>query len=141
VILTEEGFESIPVDGSVLGLPKVGTKMFSKDHRLGNEVLVSTDQDGLVPVSSSPSLTSLLKQESATVSLEASLKSKGSAPASVDLFPSGSSSGVAKLERGGFIFLVQWHRPQSCSKSIIGSLGKVELLKWMSIYFPIPLRH
>jgi hypothetical protein len=58
-----------------LGLPKVGSEFFLKDHRLGNVVLVSTARDGLVPVSSGPSPSaSLLEQESAIVSLEASLK-------------------------------------------------------------------
>ncbi len=41
-ILMEEGFGSDPVDGSVLGLPEFESEMFSKDHRLGNVVLVST---------------------------------------------------------------------------------------------------
>jgi hypothetical protein len=39
----------------VLGLPEVGYEMFSKDHQLSNEVLVSTAWDGLVPVSLDPS--------------------------------------------------------------------------------------
>jgi hypothetical protein len=85
-ILMEEGFGSDPVDGSVLGLPEFESEMFSKDHRLGNVVLVSTARDGLVPVSSGPSpSTSLLEQESATMSTL------------VHLFPSGSSSGAVEL--------------------------------------------
>jgi hypothetical protein len=65
--------------------------MFSKDHRLGNVVLVSTARDRLVPVSSSPTLLAcLLVQESATATLEASLKPEGSSPALVYLFSGGS---------------------------------------------------
>jgi len=98
MILTEEGFGLVPVDGLVLGLPEVGFEMFSKDHGLGNEVLVSIARDGLVAVSFGPSpSTSLLEQESATVSLEASLKFEGSALAPVHLFPGGSSSGAVEL--------------------------------------------
>lgn len=87
VILTEESFGSESVHGSVLGLLEVWSELFSKDHWLGNEVLVSTARDGLVHVNSGPSSsTSQLEQES-TVSLEASLKSKEFAPAPVHLFP------------------------------------------------------
>jgi len=83
LILTEEGFGSNLLASSVLGLPEVGFEMFSKDHRLGNVVLVSTARDRLVPVS-------LLVQESATATLEASLKPEGSSPALVYLFSGGS---------------------------------------------------
>jgi hypothetical protein len=63
---------------------------------LGNEVLASTARDGLVPVSSSLSLSaSLLVYASA--SLEASLKLEGSSPALVHLFSRDSSSGAAKV--------------------------------------------
>jgi hypothetical protein len=58
--------------------------MFS--NWLRNVVLVSTARDGLVPVSSGPTLSeSLLAQESATTSLEASLKLEGSSSAPVHL--------------------------------------------------------
>jgi hypothetical protein len=97
VILTEEGFGSESVHGSMLGLLEVWFELFSKDHWLGNRVLVSTARDGLVHVNFGPSSsTSQLEQES-KVSLEASLKSKEFAPAPVHLFPSSSSSGAAEL--------------------------------------------
>ncbi len=65
---------------------------------MGNEVLASTARDGLVPVSSSLSLSaSLLAQDSASASLEASLKPEGSSPALVHLFSRGSSLGAAKV--------------------------------------------
>jgi hypothetical protein len=70
----------------MLGLSEVGFEMFSKDHRLGKVVLVSTARDGLVPMCFGPTLSaSLLAQESATASLEASLKPEGSSPAPVHL--------------------------------------------------------
>jgi hypothetical protein len=84
--------------GSVMGLQEVGSEMFSKDHRLGNVVLGSTARDGLVPVSFGPSLlASLLAQDSASASLEASLKPEESSPAPVHLFSSGSSSRAAEV--------------------------------------------
>jgi len=97
-ILTEEGFGSDSVSGSELGLSEVGFEMFSKDHQLGNVVLVSIARDGLVPVSSGPSLSaSLLAQDSASASLEASLKPEGSSSAPVHLFSGGFSSGAAEV--------------------------------------------
>lgn len=62
-------------------------------------VLVSTAWDGPIPMSSGPSPSaSLLEQESTTMSLEASLKPEGYAPAPIHLFPVGSSSRAAELE-------------------------------------------
>jgi hypothetical protein len=96
--LTEEGFGSDSVAGSVLGLPEVGSEMFVKNHCLGNVVLGSIARDGPVPVSSGPSLlASLLAQDSASASLEASLKPEESSPTPVHLFSSGSSLGASKV--------------------------------------------
>jgi hypothetical protein len=79
-------------------MSEVGFEIFLKDHRLRNVVLVSIARDGLVPVSFGPSpLASLLQLESAIVSLEASLKPVGPAPAPVHLFPGGSSSWAVEL--------------------------------------------
>jgi len=90
----DEGFGS----DLVLGLPKVRSVMFSKVHQLGNVVLDYSARDGLDPVSSGPTLSSsLLAQESATTSLEASLKPEGSSPIPVHLFSNGSSLGAAEL--------------------------------------------
>jgi hypothetical protein len=96
--LTKEGFGFDSMASSVLGLPKVGSEMSSKDHQLGNVVLVSTARDGLVPMSSGPTLSaSLHAQESITASLKASLKPEGSSPAPVHLFSGGSSPRVAEV--------------------------------------------
>jgi hypothetical protein len=100
----------------MLGMSAVGPELFLKDLRLGNVVLVSTARNGLVLVSSGPSPSeSLLEQESAMVSMEASLKLEGFASALVHFFPSGSSSGADEMgER------LRLSRPLATSFSSIG---------------------